>query len=175
MGDNVRHGIGSCAIHKTFGPGTYNIQSVFAGTNTYFTSTSAASNLAVSSGPWPTTTTISAIGVAGNYARTGTVWAGGTAVPTGSVSFWTPAPATPGTAGPTERRRDDLGFFTNTTGPSTCSGVRQSRWLISIKTASWITWSPTKSPRPRRSCWATATARLPRTKWHLFGASGSIP
>ncbi|MFY9646726.1 MAG: VCBS repeat-containing protein [Terriglobales bacterium] len=114
--------LGTATIHKTFGPGTYNIQSVFAGTNTYFTSTSAASNLAVSSGPLPTTTTISAIGVAGNYALNGTVWAGGTAVPTGSVSFQDATTNTLLGSGLLSSGVMTSGFaFTNTMGPATSS------------------------------------------------------
>jgi len=41
----------------------------------------------VSSGPLPTTTTISATGAAGNYSLNATVWAGGAVDPTGTVSF----------------------------------------------------------------------------------------
>lgn len=77
---------GTATIHKTFGPGTYNIEAVFQGTNSYAASTSAAATLTVS-GPLPTTTTINATGTSGNYALNATVWAGGTVLPTGSVSF----------------------------------------------------------------------------------------
>ncbi|HKM48788.1 MAG TPA: VCBS repeat-containing protein [Terriglobales bacterium] len=79
--------LGTATIHKTFGPGTYSIQAVFKGTNSYATSTSAAATVTASSGPLPTTTTISATGVAGNYSLNATVWAGGAADPAGSVSF----------------------------------------------------------------------------------------
>ncbi|MFZ1915947.1 MAG: FG-GAP-like repeat-containing protein [Terriglobales bacterium] len=78
---------GTATIHKTFGPGTYSIEAIFQGTNSYAASTSSTASLTVS-GPLPTTTTINATGVAGNYALNGTVWAGGTVAPTGSVSFF---------------------------------------------------------------------------------------
>lgn len=78
---------GTATIHRTFGPGTYSVQAVFLGTNSYATSTSAPATLTVS-GPLPTTTTLNATGAAGAYSLNATVWAGGTIAPTGSVSFF---------------------------------------------------------------------------------------
>src|SRR5208282_406278 len=79
--------LGTATVRKTFGPGTYSIQAVFKGTNSYATSKSAPATVTVSSGPLPTTTTISATGAAGNYSLNATVWAGGAVDPTGTVSF----------------------------------------------------------------------------------------
>jgi len=79
---------GTATIHKTFGPGTYNIEAVFLGTNSYAASTSSAASLTVSGGTLPTTTTINAAGTSGNYTLIGDVWAGGTVAPTGSASFY---------------------------------------------------------------------------------------
>ncbi len=120
--------LGTATIHKTFGPGTYNIQAVFKGTNSYATSTSAAATVTVSSAPLPTTTTINATGASGNYSLNATVWARGTATPTGSVSFIdaTNSDSLLGSA-PLSSGVPTLGFlFAGTSGPATSSSNNQA-------------------------------------------------
>ena len=114
--------LGTATIHKTFGPGTYNVQAVFKGTNSYATSTSAAATLTVSSGPLPTTTTIGATGTSGNYALNATVWTGGTATPTGSVSFQDATSNSSLGSALLSSGVETSGFaFANTSGPATSS------------------------------------------------------
>jgi hypothetical protein len=114
--------LGTATIHKTFGPGTYSIQAVFKGTNSYAPSTSAETTLTVSSGPLPTTTTISATGAAGNYALSASVWAGGTATPTGSVSFQDATSNSSLASALLSSGVQTSGFaFANTSGPATSS------------------------------------------------------
>lgn len=70
--------------------GTHSYKAVFPGTNSYAGSSSGASSLAVTGTPYPLTssTTIAETGSWGNYALTATLSEyGGTAVPTGTVSF----------------------------------------------------------------------------------------
>jgi hypothetical protein len=79
------------AIYK-FRPGigSHSYKAVFIGTNSYVGSVSSASPLAVTgtTGPFATATSIAETGAWGNYTLTGTVTeAGGTIVPTGTVSF----------------------------------------------------------------------------------------
>ncbi len=120
--------LGTATIHKTFGPGTYSIQAVFKGTNSYATSTSAAATVTVSSGPLPTTTTISATGAAGSYSLNATVWAGGAADPTGSVSFVDATNSnSPLGSALLSSAVPTLGFlFAGTSGPATSSANNQA-------------------------------------------------
>ncbi len=120
--------LGTATIHKTFGPGTYSIKAVFKGTNSYATSTSAAATVMVSSGPLPTTTTISATGVAGNYSLNATVWAGGAVDPTGTVSFLdaTNSNSLLGSALLSSAVPTSGFLFANTSGPATSSSNNQA-------------------------------------------------
>ena len=114
---------GTAIIHETFGPGTYSIEAVFQGTNSYAASTSSPASLTVSGGTLPTTTTISASGVSGNYTLAGTVWAGGTAAPTGSVSFYDATNSNSLLASvPLSSGTETTGLlFANTSGPAATS------------------------------------------------------
>ena len=113
---------GTATIRRPFGPGTYSVQAVFKGTNSYATSTSAAASLTVSDGPLPTTTTIGATGVAGNYALNATVWAGGTVIPTGSVSFQDVTTSSSVGSALLSSGLETSGFaFAKTSGPATSS------------------------------------------------------
>jgi Chitobiase/beta-hexosaminidase C-terminal domain/FG-GAP-like repeat/Bacterial Ig-like domain (group 3) len=72
------------------GIGSHSYKSVFVSTNSYGGSISSASTLTVTgtAGPFATATSIAETGAWGDYTLTGTVTeAGGTAAPTGSVSF----------------------------------------------------------------------------------------
>jgi sugar lactone lactonase YvrE len=73
------------------GPGTYSYKAVFAGNGTDSTSSSTAQALTVGPAPKPVysdTTSISLNGVPGDYSLTATVvGSGGSAIPTGNVSF----------------------------------------------------------------------------------------
>jgi FG-GAP-like repeat/Abnormal spindle-like microcephaly-assoc'd, ASPM-SPD-2-Hydin/Bacterial Ig-like domain (group 3) len=75
-----------------FRPGisSHKYKAVFVGTNSYASSTSSVASLTVTgtTGPFATATSIAETGAWGNYTLTGTVTeAGGTAAPTGTVSF----------------------------------------------------------------------------------------
>ncbi|MGD0507013.1 MAG: VCBS repeat-containing protein [Terriglobales bacterium] len=120
--------LGTATVHKTFGPGTYSIQAVFKGTNVYATSTSTMATVTASSGPLPTTNTISATGVAGSYALNATVWAGGTATPTGTVSFLdaTNSNSLLGSALLSSAVPTSGFFFAGTSGPATSSSNNQA-------------------------------------------------
>jgi hypothetical protein len=72
------------------GIGSHKYKAVFVGTNSYASSTSSMASLTVTgtTGPFATATSIAETGAWGNYTLTGTVTeAGGTAAPTGTVSF----------------------------------------------------------------------------------------
>jgi hypothetical protein len=72
------------------GIGSHSYKAVFVGTSSYAGSISSASPLTVTgtAGPFATVTSIAETGAWGNYTLTGTVTeAGGTAAPTGTVSF----------------------------------------------------------------------------------------
>jgi len=76
------------AVYRFFpGPGPHSYQATFLGTHVEAASTSSAATL-VASPYYPTTTSISASGGAGNYTLTATVTStGGTVSPTGTISF----------------------------------------------------------------------------------------
>ena len=83
-------GAGTAAMKFRPGLGTHSYKAVFPGTNSYSGSSSGASALAITGTLYPrgSSTTISETGSWGNYALTATVTEyGGTAAPTGSVSF----------------------------------------------------------------------------------------
>ena len=79
---------GTATLKFVPGIGSHSYKAVFAGTNLYIGSTSAAEPLAVT-GLYPTTTTLSATGAPGSYTLTSTVVGQGvlTLTPGGSVSF----------------------------------------------------------------------------------------
>ena len=76
---------GTAVIEFIPGPGTHNYQAVFLGTNSYRTSTSAPSPAVTVAVIDPTT--IESGGSPGNYSLSASVAGGGTAFPTGTVSF----------------------------------------------------------------------------------------
>ena len=81
---------GTATLKFRPGPGSHSYKAVFAGTNAYAGSASAASALAVTTTAQliATSTAIAQTGSWGNYALTGTVTeAGGTTAPSGTVSF----------------------------------------------------------------------------------------
>jgi Bacterial Ig-like domain (group 3) len=69
--------------------GSHSYQAFFIGTQSYAASSSSASDLTVTAGKYPTTTTIAASGGPGKYALTATVVGTGShsVSPTGTVSF----------------------------------------------------------------------------------------
>ncbi len=78
---------GTSSIQIIPGIGTHSYKAVFSGTTTYALSTSGAPAVIVT-GTFPSTTTITSSGAAGDYTLTGTVAATGLlTAPTGSVAF----------------------------------------------------------------------------------------
>jgi hypothetical protein len=80
-------GIGTATVKFVPGPGAHSYKAVFAGTHYYSASTSTVSDVTVTLGQQPSTSTLALTGAAGNYTLTATVSGRGPTPPSGTVTF----------------------------------------------------------------------------------------